>query len=44
MTSLFVGRGEALVIVGGAVDGFPESIEQLVVGMIAGRLLKADTA
>ena len=43
-TSLFVGRSEALVMVGGATDGFPESTEQLVAGMIAGRLLKADTA
>ncbi len=43
-TSLLVGRSEAFVMVGGAVDGFPESTEQLAAGLIAGRLLKADTA
>ncbi len=43
-TSLFVGRSEAFVLIGGAADGFPESTAQFVAGMIAGRLLKADTA
>lgn len=42
-TSVFVGRAEAMIVVGGPADAFPEPTAQFAIGMLGGRLLKADT-
>lgn len=42
-TSVFVGRAEAMVMVGGPADAFPEDSAKFAIGMVGGRLIKADT-